>query len=94
MSNDLSAIHTQTSAILEKLYEERGQPDELNEDFIEDFFDLVKDDLDLDDDEDDVATLGPRRTEAKLSQQQKGLIEVYIPDKKEKFVVSTTRAGK
>jgi hypothetical protein len=91
MSSDLSALHTQTSAILERLYDQKGQPDELDEAFNEEYFKLVKDELNLDG-EAEVA-LGPHSTSAKLSQPNKGLIEVYVTDKKEKFLVSKLAAG-
>lgn len=94
MSDDLSAIHAQTSTILEKLYDDKGKPNELDEAFIQEYFQLVKDQLNFDADEVEAGFAGPRQTEAKLSQPTKDLVEVYVSSKKEKFVVSRLQSGK
>lgn len=95
MSDDLARIHEQTSVILEDLYDKKGQPEELDEAFIQEYFKLVKDNLDLQVDEED-ANLhrGPSNIEAKLSQTKSGLVEVAIPFDRKKFVVSQLASGK
>lgn len=90
MSDDLAAIHEQTSAILEKLYDEKNQPGEVDEDFAQEYFRRVQANLNLS----DVEAMAPRKTDARLSQTEKGLIDVSIPSKGEKFVVSRLSAGK
>ena len=94
MSDNLEEIHDRSSAILEKLYDEKGQPEEFDEAFVQEYFKLVQADLNLpvDDDEE----FGPmlRRTDAKLSSHDKHLIEVFIPSKDEKFVVTRLNVGK
>ena len=89
MSDDLAAIHEQTSAILEKLYDEKNQPGELDEDFAQEYFRLVQANLNL-----DFEARGPAKTDARLAQTEKGLIDVLIPSKGEKFVVSRLAASK
>jgi hypothetical protein len=93
MSDDLTAIHAQASAILGRLYDERGQPDELDEAFVQEYFKLVQDNLNLDVEEAEVAPLAPHATNAKLSKVDRGLIEVNVPSKAETFRVSTLAAG-
>lgn len=96
MSDDLAAIHEQTSAILEKLYDEKNQPEELDEAFVQEYFTLVQNNLNLGVEEDvqvEFAPKAPRPTEAKLSGTDKGLIDVLIPSKGEKFVVSALPTG-
>jgi hypothetical protein len=41
MSEDLADIHPQTSAILEKLYDQKGQPEEVDASFAHEYFKLV-----------------------------------------------------
>ncbi len=50
------------------------QPDELDEAFIQEYFKLVKDDLNLDDEGAEVSPLGPLHADAKLSKQRWGTI--------------------
>lgn len=92
MSDDLAAIHKQTSAIFEKLYDEKNQPEQLDEAFIQEYFKRVQDALNLDVEEDPLK--GPRPTEAMLSHPDSGLIDVLIKSKVEKFVVSALASGK
>ena len=93
MSEDLPAIHAQTSAILEKLYDQKGQPEELDASFTHEFFKLVSEQVKVDDEAEEEAPRGPRTTDAKLSHPDKGLIEVNVPSKSEKFVVSNLKSG-
>jgi hypothetical protein len=99
MSDTLTAIHAQTSAILETLFAQRGQPRVLNDDFIKEYFKRVKDQvdqLDLDDDEDEDEPKEPKTphaTNAKLSQTDRGLVDVTVTSKAEKFLVSTLTVG-
>ena len=86
---DLDKIHEQSSAILEKLYNEKGQPGEFDEDFIQEFFDLVQDSLNLKAD-----VRRPQPSDAKLFEPSSGLIEVFEHSAKKKFVVSRLNAGK
>ena len=79
---ELAAIHEKTSAILEKLYDENCQPDEA---FVQKYFALVQDILGDSDGEAE----GPHTTEAKLSEADKGLIDVLIPSKAEKLLKDT-----
>ena len=74
MSDNLAEIDAQTSAIHEKLYDKEGQPDELDKAFIQKHFKQVQENLNLD----FKGLLGPYETDAKLSQTDKGLIDVYI----------------
>ena len=85
MSDNLSA---QTSAIFEKLYDERGQPDELDDAFIQEYFKLVKDHVNL-----GAGETGPF-TDVKLFGRDSGLVEVIIPREEKKFVASKLEAGK
>jgi hypothetical protein len=93
MSDDLSAIHAQTSAILEKLYDQKGQPEELDASFHHEYFKLVDEQVKVDHEEEEPAARGPRSTDAKLTHPDKGLIEVNIPSKSEKFEVSKLKSG-
>ena len=82
MSDDLAEIHEQASALLEKLYDDKGQPDELDDDFVQEYFTLVQGGLNLDVDEEVAAFApSPHNTSANLSQADKGLIDVSIPSK-------------
>jgi hypothetical protein len=94
MSEDLSAIHTQTSSILENLFVEKGQPEELDASFHHEFFKRVGEQVKVDSvAEEAAAPKGPHFTDAKLSHPDKGLIEVNVPSKSEKFVVSNLKSG-
>ncbi len=89
---ELAAIHEKTSAILEKLYDENGQADEA---FVQKYFELVQD-INLGEpgeEAEDRTSKGPHKTDAKLSGEYKGLIDVLIPSKGEKFVVSNVASG-
>jgi hypothetical protein len=89
----MSDVHAQTSAIFEKLYDERGQPDELDDAFIQEYFKLVKDHVKLDAEEAEVGPLVVESTKVKLSKPESGLIEVYFRAAKEKYIVSKLHAG-
>jgi len=95
MSEDqeLSAIHAQTSAILEKLYDQKGQPEELDASFHHEYFKLVDEQFKVDHGPVERAVRGPHTTDAKLSKIDKGLIEVNVPSKSEKFLVSKLQSG-
>jgi hypothetical protein len=93
MSDDLSAIHGQTSAILEKLYDQKGEPEELDAAFTHEYFKLVNEQLNVGAQADDAASFIPLLSDAKLSAKDKGLIEVNIPSKREKFRVSDLQSG-
>jgi hypothetical protein len=93
MSEDLAAIHAQTSAILEKLYDQKGQPEELDASFHHEYFNLVSEQLKVDDEAEEAALKGPQHSDAKLSQPFKGLTEVNIPSKPGKFLVSRLQSG-
>ena len=73
MSDDLDNIHAQTSAILEKLYDQKGQPNELDEAFTQEYFKLILENVKLDHVEGDerAVAFGPHVANAKLSQQDK-----------------------
>jgi hypothetical protein len=96
MSDDLSAIHAQTSAIFEKLYDERGQPDELEDAFFREYFKLVQDQVKLDAEEAVFGPWDPRsggENYVDLSRLDGGLIGVGVRTEKDKFVVSKLQAG-
>ena len=93
MSDDLSAIHAQTSAIFEKLYHRKNEPDELNDVFIQQYFDLVKKLVKLGAEEAEVGPVVPLLTVVNLSKPDRGLIGVYITVEKEKFIVSNLQVG-
>ena len=87
--NDLDKIHEQSSAILEKLYNEKGEPEEFDEAFIQEYFNQVQDSLNLPVDPDAKRHgPGPHPSDAKLFKllAERSLIEVVLPSKK--FVVS------
>jgi hypothetical protein len=85
MSDDLSAIHAQTSAILEKLYDQKGQPEEVDASFHHEFFKLVSEQVKVDGEAEEAASKGPHFSDAKLSHKDKGLIEVNHPSRKEQL---------
>jgi len=84
MSDDLSAIHAQTSAILEKLYDQKGQPEELDESFHHEYLKLVSEQVKVGDEAEEAALRGPHSADVKLSRSDGGLIEVNIPSKSKK----------
>jgi hypothetical protein len=90
MSDDLSA---QTSAIFEKLYDERGQPDELDDAFTQEYFKLVNDHVMLDAEEAESGPLVVEPVDVRLSKPNSGLIELDVRVEKEKFLVSKHHAG-
>ena len=87
--SDLDKIHEQSSAILEKLYNEKGKPEKFDEAFIQEYFNQVQDSLNL-----PVDARRPQPSEAKLSELDRGLIEVLLPHAMKKFVVSRVNEGK
>ena len=87
---DLDSVHEQSSAILEKLYNEKGEPEELDEAFIQEYFNLVQDSLKLP----VGAGNAPQPSDAKLHEHTRGLIEVFEHSSMKKFVVSRLNAGK
>ena len=89
--NDLDKIHEQSSAILEKLYNEKGQPEEIDEAFAQEFFDQVQESLNLPVDSD---ARRPQPSGAKLFELSGGLIEVFLHFAVKKFVVSRLNEGK
>jgi len=66
MSDDLDNIHAQTSAILEKLYDQKGQPNELDDAFTQEYFKLIQENVKLDVEGEEFA-YGPHVADAKLS---------------------------
>ena len=87
--NDLDKIHEQSSAILEKLYNEKGEPEEFDEAFIQEYFNQIQDSLNLPVDPDAKRHgPGPHPSDAKLFKLNSGLIEVFQPFAGKKFVVS------
>ncbi|KAF9225122.1 hypothetical protein BS17DRAFT_579100 [Gyrodon lividus] len=89
MSNEeLSVIHSKSCTILEELYDARGQPAELNDAFIKEYFNLIRTGLGLG----NVEVLGPHATDARLSGPDSGLVDVRISSKSEKFLVSNLAA--
>src|SRR5712671_2951147 len=84
MSDDLSAIHAQTSAILEKIYDQKGQPEELDASFAHEYFKLVSEQVKVEDEAEEAALRGPHSADVKLSRSDGGLIEVNIPSKSKK----------
>lgn len=85
-SKDISSIHLESCAILERLYVARGSPVALDPAFIQEYFKLLQEQLNLDPEE--PAPRAPHATNAKLSQQDRGLLEVGIASKNEKFLVT------
>ena len=91
-SKDISEIHLQSCVILEKLCDARDityaqLPDPA---FIQEYFKILQEELNLTP-EDTATPRGPHSTEAKLSQQDRGLVEVIVSSKKEKFVVNSLK---
>ena len=95
MSEDLSAIHAQTSAIFEKLYDHFGSTRGVGLIFPPriQYFKLVDEQFKVDHGPVERAVRGPHTTDAKLSKIDKGLIEVNVPSKSEKFLVSKLQSG-
>jgi hypothetical protein len=91
MSEDqeLSAIHAQTSAILEKLYDQKGQPEELDASFHHEYLKLVSEQVKVGDEAEEAALRLPLRSDAKFSPTS--LTEVNAQPGK--FLVSPLRAG-
>ena len=87
---DLDLVHDQSSAILEKLYNDKGQPEEFDEAFIHEYFNLVQESLNLPIGSGDA----PQPSDAKLHEPRSGLIEVFEHSSMKKFVVSRLNAGK
>ncbi|KJA24687.1 hypothetical protein HYPSUDRAFT_85802 [Hypholoma sublateritium FD-334 SS-4] len=85
-SKDISEIHLESNAILEKLYVARGSPVVLDSAFIQEYFKLLQEQLHLEPEE--PSPRAPHATDAKLSQQDRGLLEVGIASKNEKFLVT------
>jgi hypothetical protein len=89
MSEDLAAIHAQTSAILEKLYDQKGQPEELDASFHHEYFKLVSEQVKVGGEAEEAAPQVPLRSDAKFSPTS--LTEVNAQPGK--FLVSRLRAG-
>jgi hypothetical protein len=91
MSEEVLAINAQTSAILEELYDARGQPDELDDAFLEEYFRSINSTLGLQPDGHE--PIIPHKTEAKLKDDGKKLTYVDIPAKNDRFRVSDLGGG-
>ncbi len=86
-SLDIAEIHNQSCAILERLTVTRRASDvALDPATVQEFFRLFQENFGLGDPE--IAPLALHSTDAKLSQQDYGLLNVGIESKKEKFLVT------
>ncbi|KAF9535970.1 hypothetical protein CPC08DRAFT_824865 [Agrocybe pediades] len=95
---DIEFIHAQTCAIFEELYDARGEPDQIDDSFFEEYVDLVKARVvgldSLDDEPDQPEPRGPHKFNAKLGKPNSELIDVEIPVKNEKFLARNITAVK
>lgn len=84
MSNSYEAVDQATLAKFEQLYDQHGQPAELDEAFVTEYFKSIKPDEAGHDHE----ILAPHKTTAYLALTSSiKTVKVNIPDKKKSFVV-------
>ncbi|KJA24685.1 hypothetical protein HYPSUDRAFT_38389 [Hypholoma sublateritium FD-334 SS-4] len=88
-TKEVSEIHSESCAILEKLYVAKGSPADLDPAFLQEYFGLLQEHLSLEPESVEPEPRAPHTTNARLSQQDRGLIEVVIPSKNEKFLVKS-----
>lgn len=91
-SKDISEIHIQSCAILERLCNARDTPfaQPLEPEFIQEFFKVIQEELSLVPVAEDISARTLHSTEARLSGQDRGLLEVAIGSKRERFLVSNS----
>ncbi|KJA18811.1 hypothetical protein HYPSUDRAFT_205043 [Hypholoma sublateritium FD-334 SS-4] len=87
-SKDISEIHLGSCTILERLYVARGSPPALDAAFIDEYFKRLQEHFNLDTAPDGPEPRAPHATNARLSQQDRGLLDVGIASKNEKFLVT------